>query len=377
MVLRGGLAGVAARDGRLLWRYARIGGGAANCYSPIVGGDFVFCASGYSRGFAFLKLTAAGDGVKAEEGYYLPKGLPAWHETTVRVGDHVYAGTSAGMLCLELRTGKVVWQERGEVGGTVSVTCADGHLYLRSQQGRVVLIEATPKGYVLRGSLQVPGAEPKPGSTAPVVAGGRLYLRDDDRLFCYDVKEGARRPGKEPPTITVPPGGKPPAQGAGREPDAVFVPTPQDVVEKMLELAGVKKEDVVCDLGCGDGRIVVTAARKYGCRAAGYDIDPECVKLSRASVQTHNVGALVTIEQKDIFTLDLSKVDVVTLYLLPRSNERLLPQLGKLKPGARVVCHANPIPGIRPERVVTVVSREDDLPHKVYLYVAPLKRAEK
>ena len=219
----------------------------------------------------------------------------------------------------------------------------------------------------------MPDAEAKRGSTAPVVAGGRLYLRDDDVLFCYDVKEGAA-PGQPGETV-VPPGtdtGKVPRPR--READAVFVPTPQDVVEKMLELAAVKKTDVVCDLGCGDGRIVVTAARKYGCNAAGYDIDPACVRLSQENVRKQEVGRLVRIERKDIFTLDLGEMDVVALYLLPRMNERLVLQLAKLKAGARVVCHANPIPGIRPERVVTVVSAEDDLPHKVYVYVAPLKQ---
>src|SRR5215831_16911999 len=99
-----------------------------------------------------------------------------------------------------------------------------------------------------------------------------------------------------------------------------------------------------------------------------------CIRMSQENVRKHDVGRLVHIERKDLFTLDLAEMDVVTLYLLPRMNERLLPQLAKLKAGARVVCHANPIPGIRPECVVTVVSRDDDLPHKVYVYIAPLKK---
>src|SRR5262249_5397909 len=148
-----------------------------------------FCGCGYGRGVALLELTAAGGGVKVAERYYHGKPLPPWHETTVLVGAHVYVGTSRGMSCLELATGKVLWAERGEVGGAVSVACADDHLYLRSQQGRVVLSEASPQGYVRKGSLSIPEATPKPGSTAPVVAGGRLFLRDDDSLFCYDVKE--------------------------------------------------------------------------------------------------------------------------------------------------------------------------------------------
>jgi ribosomal protein L11 methylase PrmA len=154
------------------------------------------------------------------------------------------------------------------------------------------------------------------------------------------------------------------------------MPTPQDVVEHMLEVAKVKRDDAVYDLGCGDGRIVVTAAKKYGCRAAGYDIDPECVRMSLANVRKQDVARLVTIERKDLFTLDLSRADVIALYLLPRTSQRLLPQLAKLKPGARIVSHAFEIPGLRPDRVVTYTSKEDDLPHKIYLWTAPFKKAE-
>ena len=98
-----------------------------------------------------------------------------------------------------------------------------------------------------------------------------------------------------------------------RTPDILFVPTPQEVVDKMLELVEVKKNDLVYDLGCGDGRIVVTAAKKYGCRGVGYDIDPQRVIESMENVKNNNVQKLVHIEQKDIFTLDLSKASVITL----------------------------------------------------------------
>ena len=100
----------------------------------------------------------------------------------------------------------------------------------------------------------------------------------------------------------------------------------------MLQLAGVTRDDLVADLGCGDGRIVVSAAKKYGCRAIGYDLDKECVRLSRESVKQEGVGKLVRIEREDIFTADLSGVTVVTLYLGPVMNARLIPQLEKLKP---------------------------------------------
>jgi len=156
--------------------------------------------------------------------------------------------------------------------------------------------------------------------------------------------------------------------------DVVFVPTPRDVVDKMLQLAEVRKDDLLYDLGCGDGRIVVTAARRYGCRAEGFDIDPRRVEESLENVRKNKVGNLVTIEQKDIFTLDLSKANVITLFLLSRLNVKLIPQLEKLKPGSRIVSHNFAMEGIKPDKVVTMFSSEDQFEHTIYLWTAPLKK---
>ncbi len=141
----------------------------------------------------------------------------------------------------------------------------------------------------------------------------------------------------------------------------------------MLELAQVKKTDIVYDLGSGDGRIVIAAAQKYGAQAVGVELDPGLVKLSRRSVEKLKLGDRVRIEHKDLFKVDLGQVDVVTLYLLPRLNLKLVPQLKKLKKGARVVSHAFPIPGFEPDRVVQVTSMEDGLEHLLYVWTAPLK----
>ena len=159
-----------------------------------------------------------------------------------------------------------------------------------------------------------------------------------------------------------------------RTPDVVFVPTPQEVVDKMLEIAQVKKDDLLYDLGCGDGRIVVTAAARYGCRAVGYDIDPRRIKESLLNVEENNVGRLVKIEQKDIFTLDLSDASVITLYLLPRLNVRLIPQLEKLKPGSRIVSHDFSMKGVKPDKVVRLTSGDDQRKHTIYFWTTPLTR---
>ena len=160
-----------------------------------------------------------------------------------------------------------------------------------------------------------------------------------------------------------------------REPDILFVPTPQDVVDKMLELAEVNKNDLIYDLGCGDGRIVVTAAKKYGCRGVGYDIDPERVIESMKNVRNNNVQKLVRIEQKDIFTLDLSEASVITLYLLQSLNVKLIPQLEKLKPGTRIVSHDFDMQGIvTPDKKITISSDNGYHQHTVYLWITPLKK---
>lgn len=159
-------------------------------------------------------------------------------------------------------------------------------------------------------------------------------------------------------------------------PDVVFVPTPHDVVARMLETAKVREDDVLYDLGCGDGRIVVTAARKYGCQGVGFDIDPQRVKESRELVKKYGVGEKVRIEQKNIYNVDLSKASVITLYLLPRMNEKLVPQFQKMKPGSRIVSHAYEIPGYKPDKTFSIRSREDNGEHTIYLWTVPLKKED-
>jgi len=164
------------------------------------------------------------------------------------------------------------------------------------------------------------------------------------------------------------------AQPPTRKPDVVYVPTPQPIVDKMLALARVKKSDIVYDLGCGDGRIVVTAAKKYGTKAWGFDIDPARIAEARENVKKNNVEHLVTIEQKDIFTLDLSPASVVTLYLLPELNVKLIPQLEKLKNGSRIVSHDFDMAGVKPLKQLSMKPEGADREHGVYLWHTPLKK---
>ena len=151
-----------------------------------------------------------------------------------------------------------------------------------------------------------------------------------------------------------------------RRPDVIYVPTPEAVVEAMLQVANVTKNDVVYDLGCGDGRIPVTAARKYGARGVCFDIDPERIKEATANVAKNNVGNLVRVVHADLFEQDLSAASVITLYLLPSLNVKLMPKLMKeLKPGTRIVSHAFDMGDWKPEKELDVDGR------KVYYWTIP------
>ena len=125
-----------------------------------------------------------------------------------------------------------------------------------------------------------------------------------------------------------------------REPDVIYVPTPQNVVEAMLKLANVTSSDVVYDLGSGDGRIPITAAEKYGARGVGIDINPERIKEANANLAKSKAGDKVRFLNQDLFETDLSPATVITLYLLPSLNQKLIPKLKQLKPGTRIVSHS-------------------------------------
>ncbi|MBL8795017.1 MAG: PQQ-binding-like beta-propeller repeat protein [Planctomycetia bacterium] len=355
--LSGGVVGVAAADGKLLWRYDKVGSSSGNVYTALVKGDLVFSMCGWGSSSALLQIVSEDQEVKIKELAALRLSLPSWIGSAVLVGDHIYVCATSGPACIELKTGKVLWDRaRPGISGQLTMTYADGHMVLRAQDGKVVLAEANPQGFRVKGEFSPPRLVKEPAWTFPVIVGGRLYLRDQDELFCYDIQEKK--------------------EGRRRAPDAIFVPTPQDVVEKMLDLAKVAKDDVVYDLGCGDGRIVVTAAKKYGCKAVGVDLDPDCVQEARDNVKKAGVEALVRIEQQDIFRVDLSKADVVALYLLPALNLKLVPQLEKMKPGARIVSHAFDMKGYVPDRVIRVTSKEDELERPLFLWTTPLKKAK-
>lgn len=148
--------------------------------------------------------------------------------------------------------------------------------------------------------------------------------------------------------------------------DVPYVPSPNPVVEGMLKLAGVKSGDTVYDLGCGDGRIVITAAKTYGAKGVGVDINPERIEEARANAKSARVEDKVKFEENDLFKANIANATVVTLYLLPDVNVRLKPKLLKeLKPGTRIVSHSFDMGDWKPEKDELIEGRH------IYLWTVP------
>ena len=155
-----------------------------------------------------------------------------------------------------------------------------------------------------------------------------------------------------------------------RQPDVIYVPTPQEVVDQMLKLANVGKNDVLYDLGSGDGRIPVTAAKRFGIRATGIDIDPQRIAEANENAKKNGVTHLVRFKQEDLFKTDFKDATVVTLYLLPDLNVKLRPRLlAELKPGTRIVSHQFDMGTWKPDRKVELSAGR-----VIYLWTIPARK---
>lgn len=192
-LLRRGIVGVDARDGRFLWGYNRIANGTANIPTAIARGDLIFTSTGYGTGAALLQLIPNNAGIEVKERYFLRGNvLQNHHGGMVLIGDHVYGGHghSNGLpFCLHLESGKFAWgPDRGPGDRSAAVVYADGHLYYRYENGVMALVEATPQAYRVKSSFRLPRYTGTPSWPHPVVANGRLYIRGNDVLLCYDVK---------------------------------------------------------------------------------------------------------------------------------------------------------------------------------------------
>lgn len=186
-----GLVSVRASDGKTLWTYNAVANGTANIPTPLVWDDYVFTSSGYGTGAALLQLKKDGDGVMAEEKYFLQAGkFQNHHGGMVRIGDHIYAGSGHNNgipVCIEWKTGNIVWEQTERPGReSAAVISAEGELYFRWQDGTMGLIEATPAGYKLGGTFKLPKVK-GPSWPHPSIHDKKLLVRAQDQIFCYDL----------------------------------------------------------------------------------------------------------------------------------------------------------------------------------------------
>jgi SAM-dependent methyltransferase len=157
-----------------------------------------------------------------------------------------------------------------------------------------------------------------------------------------------------------------------RNADVAYIPTPNDVVAAMLDLAEVSESDIVYDLGSGDGRVLRAAAER-GANAVGIEINPELVDQSRQMIRSAGLAERVTIRRGDIFKQDVTPATVITIYLTADLNAQLRPQLDRLQPGTRVVSHMFSMPGAIPTKKLVVPSAESQMEHTIYLWVTPIE----
>ena len=183
-----GAMGVRAKDGKLLWTFD-IDKTTAVIPTPIIRDDLVFLSVGYKRGGALLKQVAQGDDVSVETVYGLNKKLSNKHGGVVLVGDHVYGDSDdkGTPFCADLMTGEIKWKSRGSGKKSASIAAADGHLYIRYSDGTMTLVKANPNEFTESGSFKVPGSGERPSWAHPVILDGKLYLREGDKILCYNL----------------------------------------------------------------------------------------------------------------------------------------------------------------------------------------------
>ncbi len=180
------VVGVRASDGKFLWKQTGSANGTANCSSPLTYQDMVFSASGYGRGGAMLRLSSTGGLTTAKQVYHT-RNMKNHHGGMVVVNGFLFGfNDGGGLTCLELKTGRVAWRNRSV--GKGAVTYADGHIYLRSEGGAVALVAGSNQKYIEKGRFNQPNRSGRPAWPHPVVANGKLFLRDQDLMFAFDIK---------------------------------------------------------------------------------------------------------------------------------------------------------------------------------------------
>jgi outer membrane protein assembly factor BamB len=375
----------AAKTGRLEWsadcnpadyrakRYPDADGPSEILAAPMYAQGRVYVTIGHDpehgEGLGNLVCVDAATGRMIWENHTIQRSL----STPVRVRERLFVADLTGYVyCFDAQTGALRWRFDAAAHVWASPLYVDGRLFIGDEDGKAMVfdLEAWEQSLAKNGApLLLKSPQPHlvsennvggPLYTQQVFVNGVLYINAGTYL-CAISRTGPV--AKEAAALAL----------KVKVPDTTFASTATDVVEKMLEMARLTASDTLYDLGSGDGRIIVAAARKYGCRAVGYEIDPSLVQRSSQAVQQSNLERLARIEQQDLFTADLREADVLALYLPSPILKRLIPRLKQLKPGARIVSHEFVIPGVQPDTTVRMISSEDGAEHVIHLWTAPLK----
>ncbi len=300
------------------------------------------------------------------------------HRTLSSVAVHqglVIAADFDGFVhCLDALTGKKHWTYDTFANVWSAPLVVGGRVYVANEDGEVFIFDLSADPTQANNPTQQ--SVHSAVYTFPIFASGTLYLATRNTLYAIGPGNtaGAEDFSAAPQSQQHIPALRTKAGDAAkpRVPKAAFVPTPQDVVVAMLELAGLQADEIVCDLGSGDGRIPITAARNFGAKGIGYELDQELVSRSEKNATAEGVSTRVRFETMDLFDADLSAVDVVTIYLYPAQTGALLPRLKTLKAGARIIAHQYGLPGIEPEMTFSIRSTDSGETHTIYRYTTPL-----
>ena len=304
--------------------------------------------------------------------------------------DVLIAADGTGLVqCFHAQTGERLWIYDAFASIWAPPLIVDDFAYVADDDSVVSIFKLSPDPSV---AMRIVDGEMQPiariemdssVNSQPVFANGVLYIASRKNLFAIVSPDAASDSSAGSGPAVKPLMKKSESDGgrksvrAVRAPRPVFVPTPQDVVEAMLDAVGITKKDTVVDLGSGDGRIVVAAAKNYGARGIGYEIDPALVHKSVELAKRQGVSKHAEFREQDMYTASLSEARVVTAFLYPAVLQKLRPQFAEMKPGSWIVCHHFEIPDSKPTRVLTIKSKETGNDHRVFLYRTPLADSPK
>ena len=306
--------------------------------------------------------------------------------------DLLVAADFSGLVhCFDARTGQRHWAYDALATIWCSPLIVDNKVYVADEDGDLMIfnLSADPKTAMreVKGHLEPINASDTTNVpnmrnaiySSPVFANNALYIATRNHLFAI---ADTNKPNNDPRRKNEQGSGREARQKKGataridsadnaRVPKPIFAPTPQDVVEVMLD-AVVEEHDTVVDLGSGDGRIVITAAKKHGAKAIGFEIDADLVQTSRDRIEQAGVSGLVEIKQQDMYTANLKEARVVAVFLYPNVLQKLKPQFARMMPEAWIVSHQYKIPDVEPEREIIFKSGETGNDHRVLVYRTPL-----